>query len=147
MCHRHCVTRNEHDPRPRPTRTEAGAWLRRERELRGWRTAKSFAAALGVDPSQISNYERGVNAIDDERAAQIAAVLRMDEIEVRRSVGLWVPGDGVPTPQDLSSVPDTDLIAWAAEIARRWPGNESIQASARLLATLAKQAERSEKSG
>lgn len=74
-------------------RVRAGAWLKARREEHGFRTAASFARALGVDPSMVSNYERGANAIDDERAAQIAAVLGVSEIDVRRKFGLWVPAE------------------------------------------------------
>ena len=69
----------------------AGRWLRQERERRGFTKLGSFARAVGVDPSQISNYERGVNAVSDDRAEQIANVLHMPLIEVRRNLGLWVP--------------------------------------------------------
>lgn len=72
---------------------EAGRWLRTQRTKRGYDTAGKLARALGVDPSRISNYERGMSAVPDERAAQIADLFGMDEIEVRRGLGLWVPDD------------------------------------------------------
>src|SRR5262245_23597320 len=50
---------------------EAGRWLRRARERRGYRTAADFARALQVDQSLVSRYERGLSAVGDERAEQI----------------------------------------------------------------------------
>lgn len=74
----------------------AGQWLRRARVTRGYATLVDFARALDIDQSQVSRYERGVSEISDERAAQIARVLGMDLIEVRRNLGLWVPDDAQP---------------------------------------------------
>lgn len=118
---------------------QAGRWLRQERARRGFATAKAFADALGIDASLVSNYERGASAPDDERAAQIATVLKMDELVVREHLGLWVPAAGVPTEQDLASVPDEKIVEWAEEIAARYPGDAAIQQSARLLAILVKE--------
>lgn len=69
----------------------AGRWLRGARERRGYRTAADFARALQVDQSLVSRYERGLSAVGDERAEQIAQVLRMDILDVRGGLGLWVP--------------------------------------------------------
>jgi transcriptional regulator with XRE-family HTH domain len=69
----------------------AGRWLRRERHRRGYETAGALARALGVDPSRVSQYERGASAVPDERAADIAELFGMPELEVRRHLGLWVP--------------------------------------------------------
>lgn len=74
---------------------EAGRWLQEQRKPL-YPTAVGFARALGIDPSMVSNYERGINSIDDERAVLIAKVLRIDIIEVRRRFGLWVPDEGEP---------------------------------------------------
>lgn len=68
----------------------AGEWLRRTREKRGYKTLAEFARALGVDQSLVSRYERGASEVSTERAERIAEVLRMDEVEVRRNLGLWV---------------------------------------------------------
>lgn len=73
-------------------RRVAGAWLRRQRERRGL-TVRAMGREIGLDSSQVSNYENGKSAIDDRRAARIAQVLEMPEIEVRRQLGLWVPDD------------------------------------------------------
>jgi len=76
-------------------RAQAGAWLREQRERRGYATAAAFASALGIDKSLVSNYETGRTAVPDDRAERIAEVLGMDIIEVRRRLGLWVP-EGEP---------------------------------------------------
>lgn len=73
------------------TRQEAGRWLRDERRRRGFDTVGALARAIQVDPSRISQYERGNARVPDDRAAQIAVVFGMSEIEVRRHLGLWVP--------------------------------------------------------
>lgn len=72
---------------------QAGQWLRQAREDRGFSTATAFAAALGVNQSMVSRYERGGSEVEDERAEQIADVLGMPLVEVRRGLGLWVPAD------------------------------------------------------
>lgn len=82
----------------------AGEWLRAARKERGL-TAADLASALGTTPQTISNYERGASGVNDEKAAQIAVVFDLGEIEVRRNLGLYVPGgmeDPVrpPTPVD-----------------------------------------------
>lgn len=46
-----------------------------------------------MQPQTVSSYERGVNAVDDERAETIAGAFGMDVVEVRRGLGLWVPED------------------------------------------------------
>lgn len=71
----------------------AGQWLKDARENRGYATATAFAAALGVNQSMVSRYERGSSEVEDERAEQIADVLGMPLVEVRRGLGLWVPAD------------------------------------------------------
>lgn len=68
----------------------AGAWLRAARSRR-YPKAVDFARALGIDGSLLSRYETGASEVPDERAEQIAKVLKMDIITVRRNLGLWVP--------------------------------------------------------
>jgi transcriptional regulator with XRE-family HTH domain len=93
----------------RRDRLEAGGrWLRRAREQRGYRTAAEFARALRVDQSLISRYERGISEVGDERAEQIARVLRMDIIDVRSGLGLWVPREST-TRAARSSTADAEL--------------------------------------
>ena len=75
----------------RERQAEAGRWLRSERERAGFATLSQFARALGIDQSQVSRYELGTSAVSDERAEQVAKVLKMDIITVRRRLGLWVP--------------------------------------------------------
>lgn len=71
----------------------AGSWLRGARERRGFTTAREFAAALGWEQQLVSNYETGRSSVSDERADEIARVLRMDILDVRRGLGLWTPED------------------------------------------------------
>lgn len=105
----------------------AGRWLRRTREQRGYATLGEFARALGVDPSLISRYERGVSEISDERAEQIAKILRIDLLEVRRSLGLWVPDDSTageatgpePATRDELIARANELMGEAQEYLRR----------------------------
>jgi transcriptional regulator with XRE-family HTH domain len=87
----------------------AGRWLHRARERRGYRTAADFARALQVDQSLISRYERGISEVGDERAEQIARVLRMDIIEVRSGLGLWVPRESVARAARPATADDTEL--------------------------------------
>lgn len=51
-----------------------------------------------MQPQTVSSYERGINAVDDERADVIARVLGMDITAVRRGLGLWVPDGSEPPP-------------------------------------------------
>lgn len=79
---------------------EAGAWLRQERRRRGFPTGQAFADALGIGQSLLSKYELGVNEVPDERIEQIAKVLEMDIVEVRRGLGSWVPDDVPSEPEE-----------------------------------------------
>lgn len=95
---------------------EAGRWLRRARERRGYRTAVDFARALQVDQSLVSRYERGISAVSDERAEQIAQVLHMDIIDVRSGLGLWVPREpGAARPAASDDAELQELIAQAED--------------------------------
>ncbi|MCK9929994.1 helix-turn-helix domain-containing protein [Frankia sp. Mgl5] len=93
-------------PRARRLR-EGGHWLREQREQRGW-TGRHLASLVGITPTQISNYERGKDGIDDERAEGIARALNMNIIDVRRGLGLWLPEGTEATPRP--SVAPEDAI-------------------------------------
>jgi transcriptional regulator with XRE-family HTH domain len=96
----------------------AGRWLRGARERRGYQTAADFARALQVDQSLISRYERGISAVGDERAEQIAQVLRMDIVDARRGLGLWVPresGSRAAHPAAVDDMELQELIAQAGD--------------------------------
>ena len=87
----------------------AGRWLRGARERRGYRTAADFARALQVDQSLVSRYERGISAVGDERAEQIAQVLRIDIVEVRSGLGLWVPPESAARAARPAAADDAEL--------------------------------------
>jgi transcriptional regulator with XRE-family HTH domain len=86
----------------------AGRWLRHARERHGYQTAADFARALQVDQSLVSRYERGISAVGDERAEQIAQVLRMDIVDVRSGLGLWVPRESAARARPATN-DDTEL--------------------------------------
>lgn len=124
----------------------AGLWLREARTRRGFRTAADFARTLGIDKSLVSNYERGVNAVDDERAEQIAGVLRMDIIEVRRNLGLWVPDEHHPSTGEESH-PEDPLVRIAHGDLSQLSREQMLHYVARLTeiaSTLAREAEQQE---
>jgi transcriptional regulator with XRE-family HTH domain len=118
--------------RGRPELPAAGRWIRDQRERRGITTQADLARRLGWDKTAVNNYEtRGVQ-VPDERARQLATFFGLDEIEVRRNLGLWVPEDeparqDPPTDEELRAsglAPETveDLLAmrrridqWVAE--------------------------------
>jgi transcriptional regulator with XRE-family HTH domain len=106
---------------------QAGEWLREQRVRRGITTAVEFANRLGVDKALVSNYERGVSEVSDERAKKISEVLGIDEIEVRRNLGLWVPARRDEAEGEAPSVvtpSDEELLAMVpAAIAERDRGN------------------------
>jgi transcriptional regulator with XRE-family HTH domain len=87
----------------------AGRWLRGARERRGYQTAADFARDLQVDQSLISRYERGISAVGDERAEQIAQVLRMDIVDVRRGLGLWIPRESASRAAHPAAAGDVEL--------------------------------------
>jgi transcriptional regulator with XRE-family HTH domain len=96
---------------------QAGAWLRQQRQAARFTSARSFAEALGVDPSRISRYETGADAVPDEVAEKIATVLRRDIIEVRGGLALWVPPSSAPRKVvTLADFTDRELMA---ELERR----------------------------
>lgn len=79
---------------------QAGRWLRTQRERRGM-SARQLATALDIAPQSVNNWETGKNAVSDEGAARIADVFDMDEIDVRRGLGLWVPEEHRGEAEDL----------------------------------------------
>lgn len=70
----------------------AGAWLRTQRETRGW-SGSDLARQLGINQVRVSAYERGQYEVPDEVAADLSATFDIPLIEVRRRLGLWVPTD------------------------------------------------------
>ena len=82
-------------------RQAAGRWLRDQRRRRGFETVGEFARALDVDPSRVSNYERGKSKVPDDRADRIAELFGMSVIEVRRQLGLWLPPESPTKEQPI----------------------------------------------
>lgn len=96
---------------------QAGLWLRRARTSHGFESAGELARALEVDPSVVSRYERGLGGVPDDRAEQIAKVLRLPVIEVRRGLGLWVPDDAAETDREPEELTAADVARQIAELA------------------------------
>ena len=77
-------------------------------------TTGALATAAGVHQTSISSYENGKNAVPEERVEALARALRMDVIDVRRGLEMWVPDNLEPrvgTPEeairaDLTLRPD-----------------------------------------
>lgn len=65
-------------------------WLSEARRRRGL-TQRALAKAVNRAPQVISTYERGLARVPDDVAAALTGVLRLDEGEVRRGLGLYVP--------------------------------------------------------
>lgn len=78
--------------RDRERLEDAGRWLRDQRERRGL-SVREFASKLDVSTPVVYDWQNGKMGVSDERAAQIADVLDMPEIDVRRGLRLWVPDD------------------------------------------------------
>ena len=92
-------------PSKRPT---PGEWLKAARERRGI-SVRKVAALFDVSTQAVNGWEKGrYNFVSDERAEALAGLLGMDEIEVRRGLGLWVPREdrrerepGTLTPEEI----------------------------------------------
>lgn len=98
---------------------KAGQWLRDQRQRRGFRSAAEFARALGIDKGLVSNYETGRSEVPDDRAERIADVLGLDEIHVRRHLGLWVPKIDPMTRAEAMLDENERLAAEIRELADR----------------------------
>jgi len=98
----------------------AGAWLRTQREARGW-TGSEFARRLGILQVRVSAYERGQYEVPPSAAEKIAETIDVPLIEVRRHLGLWVPSDAdlrrLERFVDPARVSDDALIS---ELVRRY---------------------------
>ncbi|HMI75650.1 MAG TPA: helix-turn-helix transcriptional regulator [Steroidobacteraceae bacterium] len=123
------------EPRERRVRLEAaGQWLR-ERRRRKYPVAAAFARAIGVDGSQVSNYERGVHEVPAERVPVIAKVLGLDEIDVWRGLQRQMPD--VESPVTGGAVSEiAELRALAADVGdpQRTAAMEHLDDIERLLA-------------
>lgn len=83
----------EEDQQERQERLRgAGAWLRTQRETRGW-SGSDLARQLDVNQVRVSAYERGQYEVSSLVAESIAAVFDLPLLEVRSRLGLWVPRD------------------------------------------------------
>lgn len=71
--------------------TSAGDWLRSELDRKRI-TVRDAADSMGLRATQtIYAWMSGKAAPTDEAAANLAALLQIPEVEVRRRFGLWVP--------------------------------------------------------
>src|SRR5689334_9142242 len=87
-------------------RAQAGRWLRDAHESRGMNSAE-LARRLGVKAQTLSHWETGRYWVPDEAAREIAVILGMSEVEVRRGLGLYVPGEleGLPVqPTEIDTI-------------------------------------------
>ena len=91
----------------REKRARAGAWLKRAREDRGV-SVRKVAAYFDVSTQSVYGWEAGnSDFVDDDRAAGLAKVLRMDLSEVRRGLGLWMPPEGAA---DVGALTPDEII-------------------------------------
>jgi hypothetical protein len=70
---------------------------------------------LGVSPQALSYYETEKIKVPDDIARSLAQVWDLDELYVRRQLGLWTPSEGMPVvrPGDVASaadVPDNVVV-------------------------------------
>lgn len=105
----------EEDQQERQERLrQAGTWLRTQRETRGW-SGSDLARRLEVNQVRVSAYERGQYEVPNSVAENIAAAFDLPLLEVRRQLGLWVPGDAdlhqLQQHADPARLPDQTLIA------------------------------------
>lgn len=66
------------------------AWLKDAIERRGL-TVRRVANTLDVSTATVYDWDTGKIRPRDKHAARLAELLDMDEFEVRRALGLWVP--------------------------------------------------------
>lgn len=86
-------------PRRQELRRRAGqSWLSAERERRGV-LQRPLALQVGVSQQALSSYETGRTRVPDDVAARLAELWQLPEVEVRRGLGLHVPGTGPGAPQ------------------------------------------------
>lgn len=78
----------------------AGEWLTAARKEAGLSQAQ-LGERLGVSGANVSNYERGVISFPDERTRDLSKALGVDELDVRRGLGLYVPGDEASADIDV----------------------------------------------
>lgn len=99
---------------------DAGAWLRTQREARGW-TGTDLARRLNINQVRISAYERGQYEVPDSVAAALADVFDLPVLDVRQHLGLWVPSEAdleeLRHRADPTKLPDDALVG---ELVRRF---------------------------
>lgn len=124
-------------------RRAAGSWLRQQRERAGL-SQEDLSRLLGVRAQQVSNYERGLTALDDEesdqRARRISDALHIPLLDVRRHLGMWVPSeDDTQPPKVIEAINadptlDPDMRVWlldqydiAQEMTRRRAAEDATE--------------------
>jgi transcriptional regulator with XRE-family HTH domain len=112
---------SDEEPHERQQRLRsAGAWLRSQREARGW-TGTDLAKKLGVNQVRVSSYERGQYEVPDAVAEALAEVLDLPLLDVRHNLGLWIPSESdleeLRQRADPTTLPDDRLVG---ELIRRF---------------------------
>ncbi len=107
----------------------AGSWLRTQREMKGW-TGSELARLLKVNQVRVSAYERGQYEVPNGVADDLAAIFDLPVLEVRRSLGLWVPRDAdlqaVRQHVDPALLTDDVLVAELAQRYRKKSDREVV---------------------
>lgn len=110
-----------------------GEWLKHERERRDM-SVRELATKLDVATQVIYDWQNGKNAVSDKRAEEIARVFRMNIIDVRRELGLWVPPEhreDTDRDEDIENLSVSELARRIKEmtdqLARHHPEEEEPQ--------------------
>lgn len=81
-------------------------------------SVRQLANHLDVATQVIYDWQNGKNAVNTERAQQIAHLFELDIIEVRRNLGLWVPDEQPSSPAEQADPPP--LALWDAAEEHLW---------------------------
>jgi hypothetical protein len=85
-------------------------------------SVRRLADALNVTPKTVYDWRDDRTAISEERIPRLADTLGMQEIEVRRGLGFWVPnGEQAAPARDAAELEEiiTDLAS-VLDRFRRW---------------------------
>jgi len=82
---------------PPPSHPSPGTWLTRQME-RGHKNVRQIAEALDVTTQTVYDWRGDKATINEARIPRLAEALGISEIQARRGLGYWVPGDEEPQP-------------------------------------------------